>query len=172
MHRYRHQQRFPIRFCANLWVSVSVSVFVTVSVSGRVNAPLDPAGLVDIKDRNHNILVEKTSNILVHNKKSLSDVFFLFFSFLTIFGGHKPYLWGHWYLCFGLLVTSALVFKVRVGDLIRTWRRRTCYMLTSFPFRKLDNRLVPCTSSTILSSDEPFRNALLILRESLSPQYT
>ena len=49
MHRYRHQQRFPIRFCANLWVSVSVSVFVSVLVSGRVNAPLDPAGLVDAK---------------------------------------------------------------------------------------------------------------------------
>ena len=57
----------PIRICVNLWVSVSVSVFVSVLVSGRVNAPLDPAGVVDIKDRNHNILVEKTSNILVHN---------------------------------------------------------------------------------------------------------
>ena len=44
--------------------------------------------------------------------------------------------------------------------------------ICSFLFRKLDSRFVPWTSSTILSSDEPFRNALLILRESLSLQYT
>ena len=32
-----------------------------------------------------------------------------------------------WYPCFGLLVTSRLGFKARVGSLIRTWQRRTCY---------------------------------------------
>ena len=30
-----------------------------------------------------------------------------------IFGGHKSLLWGHWYPCFGILVTSALGFKAR-----------------------------------------------------------
>ena len=44
--------------------------------------------------------------------------------------------------------------------------------ICSFLFKKIDSRLVPWTSSTILSSDEPFRNALLILRESLSLQYS
>ena len=29
------------------------------------------------------------------------------------FGGHKSFLWFHWYPCFGLLVTSSLGFKVR-----------------------------------------------------------
>ena len=33
------------------------------------------------------------------------------------FGGHKSCLWGHWYPCFGLLLTSALGFKVRVDPL-------------------------------------------------------
>ena len=31
--------------------------------------------------------------------------------FLCIFGGHQSFLWGHWYLYFGLLVTFALDFK-------------------------------------------------------------
>ena len=34
-----------------------------------------------------------------------------------MFVGHKSFLWGHWYPCFGLLVTSALGFKVRVDSL-------------------------------------------------------
>ena len=38
------------------------------------------------------------------------------------FGGHKSFLWGHWYPCFGLLVTSL------GSSLIRTWRRHTWYM--------------------------------------------
>ena len=29
-------------------------------------------------------------------------------------GGHQSFLWGHWYPCFGPLVTSALGFKARV----------------------------------------------------------
>ena len=34
--------------------------------------------------------------------------------FNKFFGGHKSFLWGHWYPCFGLLVTSALGFKAGV----------------------------------------------------------
>ena len=30
-------------------------------------------------------------------------------------------LWGHWYPCFGLMVTSSLDFKARVGRIICTW---------------------------------------------------
>ena len=36
--------------------------------------------------------------------------------FKKIFGGHKSLLWGHWYPYFGLLVTSPLGFKARVGS--------------------------------------------------------
>ena len=36
--------------------------------------------------------------------------------FLKIFGGHESFLWGHWYPYFGLLVTSSLGFKARVGS--------------------------------------------------------
>ena len=40
-------------------------------------------------------------------------------------GGHMSSLWDHWYPCFGLLVTSPLGFKTRVGSPIRTWQRHT-----------------------------------------------
>ena len=36
--------------------------------------------------------------------------------FLIIWG-NKSFLWAHWYPCFGLLVTSPLGFKARVGML-------------------------------------------------------
>ena len=49
----------------------------------------------------------------------------IFFS--KIFGGHESFLWGHWYPCFGLLVMSPLGFKARVGSLICTWWRCTCF---------------------------------------------
>ena len=35
---------------------------------------------------------------------------------LQIFGRHESFLWGHWYPYFGLLVTSPLGFKARVGS--------------------------------------------------------
>ena len=34
----------------------------------------------------------------------------------------------HWYICFGLLVMSPLGFNTRLGSLICTWWRHTCYM--------------------------------------------
>ena len=37
--------------------------------------------------------------------------------FFQIFVGHMSFLWGYWYPCFGLLVTSALGFKTRVDSL-------------------------------------------------------
>ena len=36
--------------------------------------------------------------------------------FFLIFGGHESFLWDHWYPYFGLLVTSPLGFKARVGS--------------------------------------------------------
>ena len=41
---------------------------------------------------------------------------FFFVFFKKIFGAHESFLWGHWYPCFGLLVTSPLGFKARVGS--------------------------------------------------------
>ena len=34
--------------------------------------------------------------------------------FFNFFRGHKSFLWGHWYLSFGLLVMSALGFKAQI----------------------------------------------------------
>ena len=39
-------------------------------------------------------------------------------------------MWGHWYPCFGLMVTSPLSFKARDGSLIHTWQRHMCCMFT------------------------------------------
>ena len=41
---------------------------------------------------------------------------YCFFLFFLNFGGHESFLWGHWYPHFGLLVTSPLGFKARVGS--------------------------------------------------------
>ena len=49
-----------------------------------------------------------------------------FVCFFLNFGGHKSFLWGHWYPCFWLLVTF-LGFKAWVSILICTWWRRACY---------------------------------------------
>ena len=44
------------------------------------------------------------------------------------FRGHKFFLWGHGYPCFGLLIMSPQGFKVRVGSLILNWQRCMRYM--------------------------------------------
>ena len=44
-----------------------------------------------------------------------------------MFGGHKAFLWSHWYPWFGLLLTSPWGFKARGGSLILTWQRCICY---------------------------------------------
>ena len=41
-----------------------------------------------------------------------------YFNCLKKIGGHKFFLWGHWYPCFGLLLTSALGLKARVDCLL------------------------------------------------------
>ena len=64
----------------------------------------------------------KIEFLITAQQRSWGKVFFL------IFGGHKSFLWGHWYPCFGLLVTSPLDFKARVGNLICTKLRHTWYI--------------------------------------------
>ena len=49
--------------------------------------------------------------------------------FINIFGGHKSFLWGHWYPCIRFLVMSPLGYKARVGSLICTWWRHHRQML-------------------------------------------
>ena len=51
-----------------------------------------------------------------------------FVVFFKIFGGHKSFLWGHWYHCLRLLVTSPLGFKARVAASFLAWQRHTGYM--------------------------------------------
>ena len=40
----------------------------------------------------------------------------LYFFLFKVFGGHTCPFLGHWYPCFGFLVTSPLGFKARVGS--------------------------------------------------------
>ena len=58
--------------------------------------------------------------VWTHYKCSRQQVQFFLEDISTFVGPLIP--------CFGLLVTSPLGFKARVGSLIRTWWRHTCYM--------------------------------------------
>ena len=44
-------------------------------------------------------------------------IFLFLWLFLKLFGGHKSFLWGHWYPYLGLLLASGLGFKIRVDSL-------------------------------------------------------
>ena len=57
----------------------------------------------------HYRIVERQGNVIPQ--------IVLFFSFFfKVFGRHMSFFWGHWYPCFGFLVTSPLGFKARVGS--------------------------------------------------------
>ena len=61
--------------------------------------------------------VENSILFKKYMQKFLSYFFFFFFFFFLInFCWTHVHLWGHWYPCFGLLVTSPLGFKARVGS--------------------------------------------------------
>ena len=45
----------------------------------------------------------------------------------VFFGGHTCSFWGHWYPCFGFLVTSPLGFKARVGSALFPEIHLWCY---------------------------------------------
>ena len=75
-----------------------VNVAVTVMESFGVSRPLD-RGAKPLKHFNA--------------LRLYVQFFFFFFKFLE---DMSPFLWGHWYPCFGLLVTSPLGFKARVGS--------------------------------------------------------
>ena len=49
--------------------------------------------------------------------------------FFKILGGHESLLWCHWYPYFGLLVTSPLGFKARVGFALFELSGGICVML-------------------------------------------
>ena len=73
-------------------------------------------------------------------------VFFCLF-FFKHFGGHMSFLWGHWYPCFGLLVTSALGFKARVDSL-------ACF-LACVLFRRFTSGATPANLLTASMAAEP-----------------
>ena len=67
---------------------------------------------------NHSVLCSSRSD---------GTAFFISFNFFLKFfcRTHSHVLfWGHWYPCFGFLVTSPLGFKARVGSALFTLRRR------------------------------------------------
>ena len=61
----------------------------------------------------------------IHCWKIVQTVFFLFF--LKFLADTCPFL-GHWYPCFGFLVTSPLGFKARMGCLIRIAEANVMYV--------------------------------------------
>ena len=71
----------------------------------------------------------KDSNAIevIHNNAILTRHGNLPWEVFSKFRGYKAFLWGHWYPCFGLLMTSSPGFKARVGSPTRAWQRHTCY---------------------------------------------
>ena len=53
---------------------------------------------------------------LLPQYKHLSTYSFFFLFFKKVFGRTHVLFWGHWYPCFGFLVTSPLGLKARVGS--------------------------------------------------------
>ena len=54
-----------------------------------------------------------------HYLYELNRSFFSFFK--KVFGGHMSFFGGHWYPCFGFVVTSPPSFKARVGSALFTF---------------------------------------------------
>ena len=80
--------------------------------------------------RNMNLFLNPILKIIytyTHNAKLISNFNKTLNCFSKIFGG-KSVLWGHWYQCFVLLVTSPLGFKSKVGSFICTWQRHVYKM--------------------------------------------
>ena len=73
----------------------------------------------DKKNRSHNR--PEWTSLLYWYIWTMANLFF------KIFGGHKSFLWGHWYPCFGLLMTSSLGFKARVDPSLE-------YFVTCMPW--------------------------------------
>ena len=60
---------------------------------------------------------------------SVANITDLVFFKKIFFRGHESFLWGHWYPYFGLLVTSPLGFKARVGSALFELSRGICVTL-------------------------------------------
>ena len=87
-------------------------------------------------------LIFETSYGVYTSALTLLNPFDLCFFFL-IFGGHMSFSWGHWWPCFGPMLTSTLGFKARVDPLLGVnvtteidgtswrWRRRKVYQSAS-----------------------------------------
>ena len=98
--------------------------FTTVFVSLRMNLNKEASWLYaqlfvndetlkNVNDEEWNLAIEMfpSERQITLQKQNL-------FLFYNILGGHMSFLWGHWYPCFRLLVTSALGYKARVDSLV------------------------------------------------------
>ena len=69
--------------------------------------------------------IPQLNHIKKKQKRKTSPVLFFFFKY---FWRTIVLFWGHWYPCFGFLVTSPLGFKARVGCLIRIAEANVMYV--------------------------------------------
>ena len=70
--------------------------------------------------------------LLIETLKSLSKYLNIIFFFKSFWQTHVHF-WGHWYPCFGFLVTSPQGFKARVGCLIRIAEANVMYITRDPP---------------------------------------
>ena len=90
------------------YVFVSIALLFPTSQSFSHPAPSKHVPRAGSSLKNRTIMFRCSTNTLGEN--------FFFFFFFKVFGGHMSFFWGHWYPCFGFLVTSPLGFKARVGS--------------------------------------------------------
>ena len=101
-------------------------------------------------------LVQETP--LQFKSQSTKQSFFKLIRLFLIFGGHKSFLWGKWYSCFGLQVMSPLGFKARVGSLICIWERCTVLVTHSLRFT---SGATPADLLATSMADRPFSSTCL-----------
>ena len=70
------------------------------------------------------LILFKTIVMAIFKHEVLFTVFFFFFFFFFCRTHSHVLFWGHWYPCFGFLVTSPLGFKARVDSALFALRRR------------------------------------------------
>ena len=127
---YREDQRFrdDYRFDILVFLSFVVRMHVYELMRCHLNSKLKQKILCDQKPicdylRTFCRVVLVKSMSYSNLQTVRFEFFFFFLNFFCRTHSHVIF-WGHWYPCFGFLVTSPLGFKARVGSALFTLRRR------------------------------------------------
>ena len=113
----RSRSRPHLRDYTRLWLfsTLTRDEFVEPGTDAVGGQPLLRACVL-IHQRYSIIAVKTYSRGKLSHIENVHNFFFFFFKFFKKFWRTYVLFWGHWYPCFGFLVTSPLGFKARVGS--------------------------------------------------------